>query len=83
MIGKRKVNTHTFCNDQKKNTIAPKKPPTKAEIASELKIVKQLNQALEDENKKHLDKIKGLEKRVIMLEQQNSSSKVTTQATYM
>ena len=51
MIGKRKVNTHTFCIDQKKNTIAPKKPSTKAEIASELKIVKQLNQALEDENK--------------------------------
>ena len=58
MIGKRKVNTHTFCIDQKKNTTAPVKPPTKAEIANELKIVKSLNQALEDENKNHLDKIK-------------------------
>ena len=43
--------------------------------------MKGLNQALEEKNK-HLDKIKVLEKRVIMLEQQNSSSEVTNQATY-
>ena len=56
MIGKRKVNSHTFCIDQKKNIIAPKKPPTKAEISNELKVVKRLNQALEEKNKKYLDK---------------------------
>ena len=82
MIGKRKLNSHTFCIDQKKNITAPKKPPTKAEISNELKVVKKLNQALEEENKKYLDKIKGLEERVSVLEKQNTSSKNTTQKEY-
>ena len=82
MIGKRKLNTHTFCIDQKKDAIAPKKPPTKAEISNELKVVKKLNLALEEENKKYIDKIKGLEERVKALENQKSSSKVTTEKEY-
>ena len=68
MIGKRKLNTHTFCIDQKKNAITPKKPPTKAEISNELKVIKKLNVALEEENKKYVEKIKGLEEKVKALD---------------
>ena len=82
MIGKRKLNTHTFCIDQKKNAITPKKPPTKAEISNELKVIKKLNIALEEENKKYVDKIKGLEEKVKALEKQNISSKVTIEKNY-
>ena len=59
MIGKRKLNTHALCIDQKKNAVAPnKRPPTKAEISNELKVVKKLNLTLEEENKKYVDKKK-------------------------
>ena len=68
MVVKRKVNSHTFCIDPKKVVTAPKKPPTKADIASELKTVLKLNEALEEENKKNLDTIKILQERVCELE---------------
>ena len=82
MVGKRKINTHTFCIDPKKVVPAPKKPPTKADLASELKSVLKLNEALEEENKKNLDKIEVLEGKVFKLEKQ-SGSDFTCSKTHM
>ena len=75
MVGKRKVNSHTFCIDQKKKPNIQKKQLTKADIAQELKAVQQINETLEEENRVNLDEIKVLEERVIFLEKQNISSK--------
>ena len=77
MVAKRKMNSHTICIDPKKNPATPKKPPTKADIANELKIMKKLNEALEEENKQNLDKIKTLEERLVLLEnERNSPNKI-------
>ena len=45
-----------------------KKPPTKADVVLELKLVKKLNDSLEAENKRNLDMIKILEAKVLALE---------------
>ena len=74
MVAKRKLNSHTLCIDPKKNLGTPKKPPTKADIANELKIMKQLNEALEEENRHNLNKIKDLEDRLIQLESERNAS---------
>ena len=74
MVGKRKVNSHTFCIDPKKKINSPKKQQTKADILQELKTVQKINEALEEEIKVDIEKIKVLEVRVIFLEKQNNSS---------
>ena len=61
MVLKRKISSHVVCIDPKKTNAVPKKPPTKADLVKELKSLKLLNVALEEENKKHLNTIKGLE----------------------
>ena len=83
MVGKRKVNSHTFCIDQKKKPATPKRPLTKADIAEELKAVQQINKNLEEENRVNLDRIKVLEERVIFLENQSKLSKNTVGGEYV
>ena len=46
MVGKRKINSHTFCIDQQKKPATPKRNLTKADIAEELKAVQQINKIL-------------------------------------
>ena len=75
--GKRKVNSHTFCIDPKKKINTPKKQQTKADILQELKTVQKINEALEEEIKINIEKIKVLEEKVIFLEKQNNSFKNT------
>ena len=41
-----------MCIDPKKTNNIPKKPPTKADIMKELKVLQKLNEALEEENKR-------------------------------
>ena len=77
MGGKRKVNSHTFCIDQKKKPATPKKQLTKADIVQELKAVQQINETLEEENRRNLNRIKVLKER-IFIENQNKSSKNTS-----
>ena len=68
---KRKPNSHVVCIDpKKKNT--PKKPPTKADLVQELKSLKNLNEALEENNKKNMEKILFLEKKVSSLQNERS-----------
>ena len=64
MVMKRKQSTHTSCIVPKK-TIAPRKPPTKADVCDELKLVKKLNDAMEEEIKKSDDTITQLEKKEV------------------
>ena len=58
MVLKRK---HTACIDPKKAK-APSKPQTKADMADEMKLIKQLNDALLEEIKSNEEKIAKLEK---------------------
>ena len=69
MVLKRKISAHAVCIDQKK-TNGPKKPLTKAEIQedlkmtkSNLKMTKELNDALLEEVKENEAKLEALEKR--------------------
>ena len=82
MVGKRKINSHTFCIDQQKKPATPKRNLTKADIAEELKAMQQINKTLEEENRVKLDRIKFLEERVIFLENQRKSSKNTVVGEY-
>ena len=54
MVLKRKQSVHSTCIDTKK-TITAKKPPSKADLVQELKEIKKINYALEEENQKNLD----------------------------
>ena len=83
MVGKRKINSHTFCIDQQKKPATPKRNLTKADIAEELKAVQQINKNLEEENRVNLDRIKVLEERVIFLENQGKLSKNTVGGEYV
>ena len=82
MGGKRKVNSHTFCIDQKKKPATPKKQLSKADIVQELKAVQQINETLEEENRRNLNRIKVLKER-IFIENQNKSSKNTSLREYL
>ena len=98
MVLKRKFSAHAVCIEPKK-TNGPKKPPTKVEIQedlkmtrSDLKMTKELNdalleevkdneaklEALENKNKKNDNIIALLEKRIKDLENQISESEITT-----
>ena len=57
MVFKRKISAHLVCIEPKKTNNLPKKPPTKADVLKEFKIIQKLNEALEEENKKNLDTI--------------------------
>ena len=74
MVAKRKMNSHTLCIDPKKNLATLKKPPTKADLANEVKMMKKLNEALEEENKQNLNRIKTLEERLVLFENERNSS---------
>ena len=58
MVLKRK---HNVCIDPKRSK-APSKPATKADIVEEMKMIKQLNDALLEEIKTNEEKITSLEK---------------------
>ena len=66
MVLKRKHSVHTSCIDPKK-TNAPNKPATKADLAADLKLMRTLNNALEDEIKKKTEAIEDLEMKVVTL----------------
>ena len=63
MMVKRKPNSHVICIDPKKKTL-PKKAQTKADLVQEITTLKSLNEALEDENKKHRETIFKLEEKL-------------------
>ena len=72
MVLKRKNNSHSLCIDPKKtNTL--KKNPTKADLVQELKEIKQINEALEEENKRNNEIIEVLKKKVASLQKQKAS----------
>ena len=50
MILKRKQSAHSVCIIPKKTTL-PKKAPTKQDLCEELKLIKKLNDAMEEEIK--------------------------------
>ena len=54
---------HVVCIDPKKKTL-PKKMQSKAELVEEIASLKALNDALEDENKKHRETILKLEEKL-------------------
>ena len=58
---KRKINTHAVCINPK-NMHLPKKPPTKADINSELKLTKEDLKLTKDLNDALLEEIKNNEK---------------------
>ena len=84
MVLKRK---HVACIDPKKTNVL-KKAPTKADVIEEMKLIKQLNAALEEEvhkneeriailekdEKKHLDAIKQLESKTEKLNEKETKS---------
>ena len=70
MVLKRKQSAHSVCIIPKKNTL-PKKAPTKQDLCEELKLIKKLNDAMEEEiktleekDKTNLEVIKNLERRL-------------------
>ena len=50
----------------------PKKPSTKADLVNELKSMKKLYEDLEEENRKNLDKITIMEKKIEHYEKSNT-----------
>ena len=62
MMVKRNPNSHVISIDPKKKTM-PKKAQTKADLVQEITTLKALNDALEDENKKHRETILKLEEK--------------------
>ena len=62
MVLKRKQSAHSVCIVPKK-PIAPRKPPSKADLVEEIKLIKELNDAMEEEIKNSDDKIAILEER--------------------
>ena len=74
MVLKRKISAHLVCIEPKKTNNLPKKPPTKADILKEFKIIQKLNEALEEENKKNLDTIVILERKIQFLQTKKSES---------
>ena len=72
MVLKRRNNSHSLCIDPKKtNNI--KRNPTKADLMQELKDMKQLNKALEEENKRNHESIEVLRKKVASLQKQKAT----------
>ena len=62
MVLKRKQSAHSVCIEKKK-VILPRKPPNKADLVEEIKLIKKLNDAMEEEIKDSDDKIAILEER--------------------
>ena len=87
MVLKRKQSNHGVCIVPKK-IILPKKAPTKADLSEELKLIKQLNEAMEEDIQnsdktiailekkelKNLETIKILQEKVFALEKNKKSS---------
>ena len=73
MVLKRRQNTHTACIEPKKKMVL-KKPSTKADMVVELKLMKTLNDALEEEIVKKDEAIDILEKKVIYLKNVKKST---------
>ena len=66
MVLKKRQNSHLICIDpKKKNT--PGKAQTKADLIQELKTLKSLNDALEDENRKNMVIIEDLKEKLYIL----------------
>ena len=63
MVLKRKPSVHGVCIDPKKK-VTPRKPPTKSDMAQEIKILKNLNDALEKENKTQAETIAVLQQKL-------------------
>ena len=71
MVLKRRQNSHLVCIDpKKKNT--PSKAQTKADLLQELKTLKSLNDAPEDENRKNMVIIKDLKEKVCILQKKET-----------
>ena len=62
MVLKRKQSAHSVCIEKKK-VILPRKPPNKADLVEEIKLIKKLNDAMEEEIKDSDNKIAILEER--------------------
>ena len=62
MVMKRKQSAHSVCIVPKR-TIVAKKPVTKSDLSEEIKLIKKLNDAMEEEIKKSDDTIAQLEKK--------------------
>ena len=60
MVLKRKPSVHGVCIDPKKKA-TPRKSPTKSDLAQEIKILKNLNDAIEKENKTQAETIAALQ----------------------
>ena len=56
MVLKRKQSAHSVCIVPKKTNL-PKRPPTKADLVEEIKVMKQINDAMEEDIKTSDDEI--------------------------
>ena len=71
MGSKQRQNSHLICiNPKKKNT--PSKAQTKADLLQEIKTLKSLNDALEDENRKKMVIIEDLKEKVHILQKKKT-----------
>ena len=64
MVLKRKQSAHSVCIIPKKTNV-PKRPPTKADLVEEIKVMKQINDAMEEDIKTSDDEIALLKKKEI------------------
>ena len=64
MVLKRKQSAHSVCIVPKKTNV-PKRPPTKADLVEEIKVMKQINDAMEEDIKTSDDEIALLKKKEI------------------
>ena len=62
MVLKRKQSAHSACIVPKKTNV-PKKPLTKADLVEEIKVMKQINDAMEEDIKTSEDEIAMLKKK--------------------
>ena len=69
MVLKRRQNTHLVCIDPKKKN-APTKVQNKAELIQELKVMKDLNNDLEEENRKNMVIIGELKEKLFLLQKE-------------
>ena len=63
MVLKKKPSVHGVCIGPKKK-VTPKKPPTKSDLTQEIKILKNLNFALEKEDKTQAETIAALQEKL-------------------
>ena len=62
MVLKRKQSAHSACIVPKKTNVL-KKPPNKADLVEEIKVMKQINDAMEEDIKNSDDEIEILNKK--------------------